>query len=138
MDRFTRNYLLGLGALVLLGAVWWVASLDYRAGSLSAMLQDDPVVGAYPYAFRVRAVSNGVAEMYTPRSAELPAVRFIGMLYPDLAGLPPDHPEMVGAQQELARVQERARELVLAQSDIDQVRWLPDRGWYEKRGVAVP
>jgi hypothetical protein len=135
MDTFTRNYLIALGVIVLAVAILWFASREGGVGDLNTVLRDDPLVAAYPYTFRARSVKDGVAEMYTPRSAELSAVRFVGMIRPDLAGLTPDAPEMVEAQMELARVQQRAREVVLAQPGIDSVTWVPDERWYEQRGV---
>lgn len=136
MDRFTRNYLVVLGVLVLLGGLYWFASQDREAGALNAVLRADPLVSAYHYPFRVQSVSNGVARMYTPRSAELSAVRFLAIAFPSLEGAAPDDPRMVQAQQELARVQEHARSLVLAQPDVESVRWIPDLDWYERRGVV--
>lgn len=136
MDEFTRRYARGLAAFVVVGIIGWAVSLDYRAVSLNDLLTDDPLLAAYPYPFRVRAVHDGVAELYTPRSAALPAVRFLGLLQPSLATLAPDDPAMVAAQQQLARVQQHAKAVVEAQSDIDAVRWVDDLAWYERRGIV--
>ena len=136
MDRFTRQYLVGLGILLAMGIAGWAVSLDFRAAGLNDLLREDPLVADYPYPFRVQSVKNGIAAMYTPRSASMPAVRFLAMLRPDLAGHSPDDPVMVVAQQQLARVQARAKELVIAEPDIDDVRWVPDISWYERRGVT--
>lgn len=136
MDRFTRNYLIVIGAVVLGVAAAWYAGQDHSSGSLNAMLRQDPTVREYPYAFRVKSVRNGVAEIYTPRSAELSALRFVAILDPELEGLPPDDPRVVAAQKELARVQQHVRELVLADPDIDRVSWVSDRDWYERRGIV--
>jgi len=137
MDRFTRNYLIGLGVVALLGAAWWLTTLDFRAGELNRMLDDDPVVAGYLYQFRVRSVQNGVAEMLTPRSAEVSAIRFLGLARPELNRFDSQDPEMIAAEQELARVQARARSLVLDQPDVERVRWVLDRSWYESRGVIL-
>lgn len=136
MDRFARNYVIGLGLVVLAGVAWWLASLDYRARSLNAVLADDPVVAAYAYQFRVRSVEDGVASMYTPRSAAVPVQRFFAVVHPALAGRAPGDPEFVAAEQELARVQAHARSRVLEQPGIREVRWVLDRAWYEQRGIA--
>jgi len=137
MDRFTRNYLIGLGVIALLGAAWWLTTLDFRAGELNRILDDDPLVAGYVYQFRVRSVQNGVAEMYTPRSAEVSAMRFLGLVRPELKRLGSEDAEMIAAEQELARVQAHARSLILEQPDVDRVRWVLDRGWYEGRGVVL-
>jgi len=136
VDDFTRRYVRGLVAFLVIGVLGWAVSLDYRAASLNDLLADDPLLAAYPYPFRVRAVHDGVAELYTPRSAALPAVRFLALLQPSLAASAPDDPAMVAAQQQLARVQQHAKALVEAQSDIDAVRWVDDLAWYERRGVV--
>jgi hypothetical protein len=136
MDRFTRNYAIGLGVLAAIGIAWWLAGLDFRAGTLDAMLAKDPVVGSYTYPFRVRSVEDGVAFMYTPRSAEMPVQRFLATVSPSLARLSSDDPAFIAAEQELARVQARARSLVLEQPNLKEVRWVLDREWYERRGIT--
>jgi hypothetical protein len=42
---------------------------------------------------------------------------------------------LIAAEQQLAAVQGRARELLLAQPAIREVRWVLDRDWYLQRGV---
>lgn len=137
MDTFTRRYVMLLGVLVAIGAVWWVSQLDFTAGSLNRVLEADGRLAAYPYRFRVTAVENGTAVMLTPRSPQLPATKFLPLLQPELAGLASDDPALVAAQQELAALQAHARALVLAQPDVERVRWELDRRWFEERGVPV-
>lgn len=137
MDTFTRRYLMLLGALAAIGAVWWLSQLDFSAGSLNRVLEADERLAAYPYRFRVVSVEQGMAVMLTPRSPQLPATKFLPLFQPELAGLANDDPALVAAQQELAELQAHARALVLAQPDVESVRWELDRRWFEQRGVAV-
>jgi hypothetical protein len=71
VNRFTRNYAIGLGVVVAITIAmgWLLARLDLGASSLDAMLAKDPVVSSYAYPLRARSVEDGVAFMYTPRSA---------------------------------------------------------------------
>lgn len=137
MDRFTRNYLSGLGLAALLAAGWWLTTLDFRAAELNRILSDDPLVAGYVYQFRVRSVQNGVAEVFSPRSAEASAMRFLGLVRPELRRLDAEDSEMIAAEQELARVQAHTRALLLDQPDVDRVRWVLDRAFYESRGVVL-
>ncbi|MCO5761713.1 MAG: hypothetical protein NHG36_09415, partial [Chromatiaceae bacterium] len=98
MDNFTRNYSIGLigATLVLLG--FWLNSLwTPRVWELNDLLAAEPVVAAYPYAFRVTKFNDGIATLSTPRSFAFPAIRFLPILEPELANLAQDDPRMVAA-----------------------------------------
>jgi hypothetical protein len=136
MDRFTRNYAIGLAvvaAAVLVG--WALASWNPRRGSLDAVLQADAELSTYAYRFRVRDVDGGVVTLSTPRTAELPVITFLRVLDPALAGVAQDDPRMMAAQAELVRHQQRAQSLVMAEPGITGVRWELDREWYRQRGL---
>ena len=138
MDNFTRNYSIGLigAALVLLG--FWLYSLwTPRVWELNDVLEAEPVVATYPYAFRVTEFSDGIATLSTPRSFNFPAVRFLPILEPELANLAQDDPRMVAAQQRLIDAQKRAMELVQAQPDVRGVRWELDIAWLADHGIQV-
>lgn len=137
MDRFTRNYLIGLGVIAGIVLLSWVASWDSRVGEINDLLKKDPLVDAYVYPFRVIAINNGVAEISTPRSYQVPVIRFLALVYPQLAGKAQDAPEMMAAQAELVRVQKRVAEIVKVQADIKGVRWTLDRQWYSDRGISL-
>ncbi|GAB6039440.1 hypothetical protein [Endothiovibrio diazotrophicus] len=138
MDRFTRNYTIALAVIALGLLVAWLSSLDFRAGELSDRLAGEPRLAAYPYRFKVVAVDGGTATLTTPRSPQVPAVRFLAILHPELAGKGTNDPAVVAAQRELGEVQGLARKRVLAESGIERVRWEVDRQWYHEHGVMLP
>lgn len=137
LDRFTRNYLIFLGVLAVAALAWWASTWSPRVGELNDLLADDPVLADYPYRFRVVALEDGVATLTTPRSYEVPAVRALAIIEPRLAGRSTDDPEVVAAQKRLAEHQGHASELVLAEPDVQRVRWRLDRAWYADHGVVL-
>ncbi len=137
MDTFTRRYLAILGTLLLLGLVWWLLDVDYRARELNAMLADDPVLSAYPYQFRVLSLDNGVAAMSSPRSARVSVIQGLRILFPELRGESAVSEPMMEAQTTLASMQSRAAGLVAAQDDVKQVSWVLDERWLSNNGVLT-
>jgi hypothetical protein len=139
MDRFTRNYTIGIAVLVVGALAFWIgSSWKPRVWELNAMLEADPQIAAYPYPFRVVALDDGVAAISTPRSFDLPAYRFLAIIHPNLANKADNDPEVIAAQQELIDHQKRAQGLVLAQPDVESVRWELDTQWLSARGISVP
>ena len=136
MDRFTRNYSIFLG-LVVLGLLLWVFSEDPQVTELNELLDSDAGIAAYPYRFRVFSLQDGVAVMGTPRSAEFPAFRALEILYPGLGGRDQDDPDLMAGQLEMARIQERARTLVLESGKVKQVRWELDSNWLTRHGISA-
>ena len=134
MDRFTRNYSIFLG-VVLLGLLFWVFYEDPQVAALNELLDKDAELATYPYQFRVFSLHDGMAVMGTPRSAEFPAFRALGILFPGLANRDQDDPELMQAQLEMARLQERARRLVLESGKAAQVRWELDSNWLSEHGL---
>ncbi|HHH39941.1 MAG TPA: hypothetical protein ENK50_10260 [Sedimenticola sp.] len=136
MDRFTRNYsiILGLAVLLFLG---WALYEDPAVSELNDQLEADPLVGNYPYPFRVQSLENGTATLLTPRSAEFPVLRLLGLLYPRLAGRPQDDPDLMAAQAQLVKVQKRAAALVMASPRVKRINWVLDRNWLSQHGVQV-
>lgn len=136
MDRFTRNYSIFLGVVLLaiLVAVLWE---DPGVSDLNELLEQDELVAAYPYPFRVTKLKNGVATMSTPRSSEFPMQRALGVLFPRLAGRKQDDPELMQAQQQMATVQKQAMAIVKKADAVKRVTWALDTGWLSKHGVQV-
>ena len=139
MDRFTRNYSIALGIILLGGLAWWLsASFNPRAGELNALLAADADLASYAYRFRVVDYDDGVAVLSTPRSFDVPAMRFLEIIKPELNGKAQDDPAMLAAQQELIEHQKRAQALMLGQPDVDRVDWRLDVRWLADHGVQVP
>lgn len=137
MDSFARNYLIGLLVLVVLGVgIYWL-SRDSRVAEINAILARDSQLADYPYAFRVLALDNGVATVSSPRSAEVPVMRFLRTAFPELGATSVDHPDMMAAQDRLVDKQSRAAELVKSQPDVKAIRWQIDERWYNEHGVFL-
>jgi hypothetical protein len=137
LDRGTKIYAGVLGAILLSGFIAWLLSLDSRLGEIKEMLQNDPELTAYPYQFQALAIEGRTAVMSTPRSTNLPAVRFLGMIKPSLANKSEQDPAVIAAQKELGRLQSKVRKLVTSREDIDRVRWQLDKDWYASRGIML-
>ena len=136
LDRGTRIYALVLlaGALLWVG---WALYEDPQVAALNRRLDADPVVSAFPYRFRVLRLERGVATMSTPRSSAVPVARVLGILFPEVAGRAETSAAYLDAQQRLARVQTRARDLVLEAPGVERVAWALDRTWLERHGVVL-
>jgi hypothetical protein len=83
-------------------------------------------------------VAGDTAFVSTPRSVQVPAFKMLGALYPDLDTRNPNDPTFIAAQQLLGEVQAEAREIVLAQPGIKDVRWELDRAWLTAHAIEVP
>ncbi len=139
MDRFTRNYSAALGILFIAFIGFWLHSnVQPRVWEINKVLQADPLIANYPYQFRVVSFDNGVATLSTPRSFEVPASRFLEIIYPQLAGKAEVDPAMAAAQQALVNSQKRAMELVQGLPDVKSVAWELDVRWLADHGVASP
>jgi hypothetical protein len=139
MDRFTRNYSIGLVvALAALAAFWIASSWHPRVHALNQILEADPSLAAYPYQFRVLSLENGIATMSTPRSFDFPVIRFLAIIHPELAGAGQDDPRMMAAQQDLANHQKKAMALIMKQPDVKAVQWQLDTEWLAEHGVRLP
>jgi len=139
MDTFTRNYSIALAVIVLGLLAWWItASWNPRVGELNEVLESDPKLADYVYDFRVVDYADGVATISTPRSFDVPAMRFLEIVKPEVAGKAQDDPAMVAAQQNLIEHQKRAQTLILGQPDVERVDWQLDVQWLAEHGVQVP
>lgn len=136
MDRFTRYYAAGLGlVVVLLLGLWLVSFWQPKVWALNDRLKEDEMLASYPYPFRVRAVEGETAVISSPRSFEVPVIRFVTVIQPELAGKPQDDPAVAAAQARLIAHQSHARKLVLADPNIEGVRWELDLDWYQRQGI---
>jgi hypothetical protein len=138
MDSFTRNYSIVLAGIVIALLVWWLSSVwQPRVWEINGFLEEDATLAEYPYAFRLRSLDDGVATLWSPRNFQVPAIRFLGVIHPELAGLGQDDPKVVAAQQDLIEHQKHAQALVLSQPDVERVDWALDVQWLADHGVQV-
>ena len=136
MDRFTRNYSMVLGVvIVVLVAVFMYE--DPQIQSLNDRLFQDTRLSTYPYKFRVLRLENGIATMTTPRSAEFPAYRALGLLFPSLDGLPQEDTRLMQGQLDMAQLQEYAKGLVLDAEFVEHVLWELDAQWLDRHGIEI-
>jgi hypothetical protein len=136
MDRFTRNYSIVLGVIVLVVLVWALYE-DPQVSELNDLLEHDTEVAGYPYQFQVIRLQNGIAIMSTPRSSAFPVHRALGILFPHLANRAQDNPDVMEAQQELARIQKRAKAIVMELGKVNSVRWQLDKNWLSQHGIQL-
>ncbi|MEE4277183.1 MAG: hypothetical protein V2I82_01805 [Halieaceae bacterium] len=137
MDTFAKRYLIVLSAIVAAVTLYSLLGGDKRVDELNTMLAGDSELRDYPYTFRVISLDNGVATMASPRSAEVPAMRFLRAAFPELSSTSVDDPAMMAAQQVLAKKQGRAMQLVESQLDVKGVRWAIDERWFNEHGVFL-
>lgn len=137
MDDFTRKYLYFLMGLVFIGCVWWLSSLDFRAGEINKLLESDSDIAAYPYPFHVISLEKGIAHVSSPRSAQFSAVQSLRIMYPALKQSSAVSDEVMIAQEELARIQSHVGKLVKSQEDVNSVRWVLDKQWLTEHGVHI-
>lgn len=137
MDSFAKRYLIVLTTIVVAGVVYVLMQGDERVDEINAMLAQDTQLQDYPYPFRVLSLEEGVAVMGSPRSAEVPVMQFLRTAFAPLSRTAVDDPAMMAAQQELARIQSRAMDTVLALDDVSTVRWEFDEQWFREHGVFL-
>lgn len=131
---------IALIVILALGAIYWFGlRTDPKVAVLNQAIQEksSPALRDYPYPFRVLRLEGAVAVMATPRSAAMPVYRMIGALYPSLAGKLPDNPDFVAAEKELAKVQSEAKDIVLEQPGITEVKWELDENWLISHGISL-
>lgn len=139
MDSFTRNYSIILGLILVVGLGYWIqSSWQPRVWELNEVLESDPKLADYPYQFRLRSLKEGVATLSTPRSFDVPAIRFVQIIHPELAGKDLGDPALVEAQQDLIDHQKHAQNLMLGQPDVERVDWELDVKWLADHGVHGP
>lgn len=130
--------LLVLALLVALD--WWIRRPDSRSRELTAAIasQGSARLKNYPYQFRVLRVDGKTAHLSTPRNYEVPAFRALAALYPELNVKDANNPAFIAAEQTLGAVQAEARQIVLAQPGIAEVRWQLDKEWLAAHYIEPP
>ena len=136
MDRFTRNYSIALGLVIIVALGLWIKSVwQPQVWELDKILTSHPQLSSYPYQFRLRSFENGIAVISTSRSFDVPAIRFLEIIHPKLAGKSQDDPDMIAAQQGLIDHQKLAMGLMLGQPGVTSVDWELDTQWLADHGV---
>lgn len=118
---------------------WAIRRPDPRTRELNAILetQASARLKNYPYTFHVVRVEGSTAVMSTPRNFDSPAFRFLGVIYPEINVKDHNNPAFIEVEQLLGKVQDEAKDIVLAQPDIKDIRWELDRDWLRRRGIEV-
>lgn len=134
MDKFTRNFLVIFGVIALL-VLAMVLYEGPKVWQLNRVLKDTEALAAYPYRFRVLDFHNGVATVSAPHAANFVALRALRILYPELADEADDSPELDEAQQEMARFQALAVQVIKSDPEVTSVVWKLDERWLYENGV---
>ncbi len=127
--------------LALLVAIdWAIQRPDPRTRELNRALesQASQKLKDYPYQFRVFRVEGSTAVMSTPRNFDVPAFRMLGVLYPEINVKDANNPAFIAVERLLGQVQDEAKDIVLAQPGIEQVRWELDKVWLHRKGIEAP
>ncbi|MDM8558452.1 hypothetical protein [Candidatus Parabeggiatoa sp. HSG14] len=116
---------------------YWAWSYDPRVSELNSILSQDNELNNYPYQFKVIELKNGTAVMSSPRSAKVSVFKFLSIIKPNLPRNNSDNPKVIAAQKELAYNQQKAKKIILSQSDVKQVSWKLDKNWFANYGIYV-
>jgi hypothetical protein len=140
IGKVKTRYWVILALLFLVGLDWYIRAPDARSRQLTGAIeaQASTKLKNYPYQFRVMRVDGETALMSTPRNAEVPALKALGVLYPDIDTKNPNDPAFIAVERLLGEVQSEARSIVLAQPGIKAVRWELDRDWLTAHHIEIP
>ncbi len=128
-------------ALMLFAALdWFIQRPDGRARELNRIIQSQgsQPLKDYPYRFHVLRVENDTAIMATPRNVDVPALRFISVLHPEIDVMDNNNPAFIAAEKKLGEMQSEARNIVLSQPDIKNVKWELDKAWLNAHHIDIP
>jgi len=115
----------------------WIWNYNPRVGELNDLLSEDVELANYPYQFTVMELKDGNAIMSSPRSAQVSVLKFLSIVKPELRNMDSDSPEVIAAQKELAKLQSKAKKLILIQADVNRVSWKIDKSWFSSYGVYL-
>ena len=105
--------------------------------AINQQLQADKELAQYPYHFRVITINDGIATVTSPRSAQLSVLHAMKIIHPDYANKDPDSPEMINAQKELGRLQEKAADIIKAAPEVSSIKWQIDKAWFDGHGIDI-
>lgn len=124
--------------IVMLIASFFVAWIVYSNMSIifiNDIVLEDKELRDYPYPFRILKQDADTAVMGTLRSAHIPASTALKLLFPELRDEADNGKAMQYAQKEMARLQAKAKGIVLANSEFKHVRWEIDENWFRVQGI---
>ncbi len=129
-----------LAALLIFVVDWFIQRPDSHTRTLNAAIaaQASERLKRYPYPFHVIRVVGDTAVMGSPRSFEVPAMKFIAVIRPELDVMNANDPDFIAAQKDLATAQTEAENIVRMQPGITSVKWELDKHWLSTHGVDVP
>ncbi len=124
----------------LVGLDWYIRAPDSRSRELTRAIesQGSEQLRNYPYKFWVMKVEGGTASLSTPRNYDVPALKALGAMYPELDTKDSNNPAFIAAQEKLGQVQSEARAIVLSQPGIKDVRWELDKDWLRAHFIELP
>ncbi|MBE0485540.1 hypothetical protein [Marinobacter sp.] len=110
--------------------VSWIGWRGFEVISLNNQLMADTSVASYPYQHRVLRVEGGTAVISSLRSHSVSTQQAVSAVFPSMRHLADTHRDWQKAERELAQVQARAGDVVLAAPGIERIRWELDENWY--------
>ncbi|PSF06116.1 hypothetical protein C7H09_11790 [Marinobacter fuscus] len=110
--------------------VGWIGWRGFEVISLNAELKSDQIVSSYPYHHRVLRVEGDTAIISSLRSHTVSTQRALIAVFPGMRHLADTNREWQKAERELAQVQARAGDVVLASGRVNRIRWELDENWY--------
>ena len=126
--------------LILLALLdWAIRRPDAPTRQLNAALADKASLQLkdYPYRFEVLRIEGDTAVMSTPRNFDAPAFLMLGKLYPDINVKDHNNPKFIEVERLLGRVQDEAKDILLAQTGIKSLSWELDTNWQRRQGIEI-
>ncbi|GGC57974.1 hypothetical protein [Marinobacter halophilus] len=115
--------------------VSWIGWRGFEVISLNDRLMADTTVASYPYQHRVLRVEGDTAVISSLRSHSVSTQQALATVFPGMRHLADTHRDWQRAERELAQVQARAGDVVLAAAGVKRVRWELDENWYHLQSM---
>ncbi|MFO8141403.1 MAG: hypothetical protein R6T87_05850 [Marinobacter sp.] len=115
--------------------VSWIGWRGFEVISLNHQLKADQTVASYPYQHRVLRVEGDTAVISSLRSHSVSTQQALSAVFPGMRHLADTHRDWQKAERELAQVQARTGDVVLATAHVKRVRWELDENWYHLQAM---
>ncbi|MBN7771152.1 hypothetical protein KUV44_07695 [Marinobacter daepoensis] len=115
--------------------VGWIGWRGFEVTHLNAQLKEDRMVASYPYQHRVLRVEGDTAVISSLRSHSVSTQKALTAVFPGMRHLADTHRDWQKAERDLAQVQARAGDIVLATGRVHRVRWELDENWYHLQSM---